>query len=137
MSNHDTCTHENTKTARARCRRARSAQMCVTDAEKRAERFADVLRTKGWDVRVEVSDYVSESCVPPRRYVSMRAYETRRGVYASISGRWMTILPNDIGRRESTRWISGELYRSYATKGKKRRKLSSQQDFAHWVWILA
>lgn len=135
MSAHTECQHENTKSARARCRRAKR-DIALTDAEKRAERFASVLRTKGWDVRVEVSDYVSEPCLPPRRYVSMRAYETR-GVYASISGMWMTILPNDMGRRESTRFISGELYRSYATKGKKRRKLSSQTDFVHWVHILA
>lgn len=135
MRTHAECEHDNSKSARARCRRA-SREIALTDAQKRAERFADILRTKGWDVRVEVSDHVSEPCLPPRRYVSMRAYETR-GVYASISGMWVSVLPNDLGRRESTRFVSGEIYRSYATKSKKLRKLNSQTDFAHWVWILA
>lgn len=135
MSVHAECEHDNTKTARARCRRA-SREIAVTDAEKRAERYADVLRTHGWNVRVTVSDHDSEPCLPPRRYVSMYAYDPLGG-FASISGMWMSILPNDMGRRESTRYVGGDFYRSYATKGKKRRKLSSQTDFAHWVHILA
>lgn len=133
MSAHAECSHDASKSARARCRRSKR-DTALTGAEKRAERFADVLRTEGWDVCVEVRDYVSEPYLPPRRYVSMRAYN-ERGVYASISSMWVTILPNDMGRRESTRWIGGNMYRSYAKK--RNHKFTSQQDFVHWLWILA